>query len=222
MLKIRDDDVLVRSSSWGSPFDRFREIHDWIADVAGKVVHVPTILVSEIQEFPDCIAYIKEHTARGTMEPQLHGLEHIDYARLGLPKDRLPPRGKVNHAAFCEDEIKEHTRVVDEHLTTSVKWMEDHLARPTRWYTPWGADNDYLQRCAGNAELQLVGTGNLFEISTACDMLRQGASFSDLEKRGEIFIHWWQRGTRVKRLCAAVRHGSWAEALKREPATFEE
>lgn len=223
MLRIRDDDVLVRSSSWGDPFERFKELHEWIAETEGKVVHVPTVLVREIQEFPDCIAYIKEHTARGTMEPQLHGLTHIDYSRLAFPAEKLPPRGRVKHDGFTAEEITWHERALKAHLGFSRGWMFDEFDQPpTKWYTPWGADNAYLRAAAAWAKLELVGTDNLFEISAACEMFRNGASLEDVEKRGEIMIHWWQRGERVRRVCAAARHGSWAEAVKQEPAIFGE
>lgn len=223
MLRIRDDDVLVRSSSWGSSFKRFQELHEFIAATEGKVMHVPTVLVSEIQEFPDCIAYMKEHTAKGMMEPEVHGFQHIDYSRLGLPLEKLPLRGRVDLSLFSDQEIAEHRRAVDAHLAKAIEWMEETFGRrPEKWYTPWGADNFHLRNASYAAKVKLIGTDKLFDIKDACQMLREGASFEDVEKRGEIMIHWWQRGTRVKRLCAAARHGSWAEALKQEPATFEE
>lgn len=223
MLRIRDDDVLVSSSSWGRPFERFRELHDWIAKTEGKVVHVPTVLVRDVQRFPDCVEYMKEHTASGTMEPEVHGFTHIDYSRLGLDPTRLPPRGRVDHSKFTQEELDAHANEVFYHLWESRTWIYENLGRmPLKWYTPWGADNGYLRAAAEHASLKLVGTEKLFDIAEACDMLRNGASLEDVEKRGEIFMHWWHRGTRVKRLCAAVRHGSWAEAEKQEPATFKE
>lgn len=223
MLRLRDDDVLVRSSSWGSPFDRFKEIHDWVAATEGAVVHVPTVLVLDIQEFPDCIAYMRKHTEMGTMEPEIHGYSHIDYARLWLPQARLPDKGRVDHSKFSQLELESHVKQVTAHLEHCIKWIEKQLGRrPTKWYTPWGADNVYLRQGARNAGVELVGTENLFPIKEACTLLRQGSTVAEVEARGEMFIHWWERGTRVRRVCASGRYGSWAEARKQDRAAFEE
>lgn len=223
MLRIRDDDVLVRSSSWNNSFTHFKEIHEYIAGTEGKVMHVPAVLVSEIQEFPECIAYMKEQTALGTMEPEIHGYKHIDYSRLALPLDKVPPRGRIKLENYSDDELSVQAQEVIRHLSSCVQWITTEFGRaPTKWYTPWGADNKLLRDCAKIVGVELIGTENLFEIAAALEMLRNGASLEDIEKRGEVMIHWWQRGSRVKRFCAVARHGSWAEAVKREPAIFEE
>lgn len=223
MLRVRDDDVLVRSSSWGSPFGRFRELHEWIADSNGQVVHVPTVLVNDIQEFPDCIEYMKEHTRAGTMEPEIHGLTHIDYSRRGLDPNRCPPRGSIDHRVFTRPELAAHEAAVRNDLEICKEWIADTFGRvPTRWYTPWGADNQYLQRAASAANVELVGTAGLFPVKDACTLFRQGLTPQQVEAHGEIFMHWWERGTRVRRLSAAAKWGGWAEAREKDPDAFKE
>ena len=221
MIRLRDDDVLVPSSSWGSPFDRFKELHEWVAASNGTVVHVPTVLVKDVQRFSECIDYMERHTDLGTMEPQIHGLEHIDYSRLGLPANKVPARGKLDLSQFTPGEQTAHQIAVLKHLDACMFWFQDNLGRlPTKWYTPWGADNALLRQVAEYKQLELVGTDKLFPIKEALNMLKSGSSIADVEKRGEVFIHWWERGRRVQRLCVAAKHGSYLEALKQEPDAF--
>src|SRR5262245_43134621 len=138
MLRIRDDDILVRSSSWSDPVARFKQIHEWIRPHVGQVIHVPAILVSEIQEFPDCIEYIKENVANGTMETQIHGYQHIEYSRLGLPFDRLPARGAVDYTIFSQEELHAHFQAVRLHLAEAKEWVVNTFeCNPSIWYTPW-------------------------------------------------------------------------------------
>ena len=86
MIYLRDDDVLVSSSS-SQGLKRFKQIHNWVAEVPG-ILHIPTILVTEIQQFPEGIEFVREETAKGKMRPELHGLEHIDYNKLSRRRDR--------------------------------------------------------------------------------------------------------------------------------------
>ena len=126
-IRLRDDDVLVPSSSWGSPFERFKELHDWVAASNGTVVHVPTVLVKDICRFPECIDYMEHHTQMRTMEPEIHGLEHIDYSRLALPKDKVPARGRLNLAMFTPAEQTAHQLAVLKHLDACLFWFRDNM-----------------------------------------------------------------------------------------------
>jgi len=186
-------------------------------------VHVPTVLVKDICRFPECIDYMEHHTQMRTMEPEIHGLEHIDYSRLALPKDKVPARGRLNLAMFTPAEQTAHQLAVLKHLDACLFWFRDNMGRmPIRWYTPWGADNPWLREVASYKNLELVGTDKLFPIKEAVSMLKSGASPADVEKRGEVFIHWWERGRRVQRLCLAAKYGSYLEALKQEPDAFKD
>jgi len=222
VLRIRDDDILVPSSSWSNPFERFKEIHEWIVPHQGRVVHVPTILVAELQMFPECIAYIKENVANGTMEPQIHGFHHIDYSRLRLPKDRVPDRGAVDLRLFNLEELNVHFRAVQQHIATSKEWISNHFGAPDTWYTPWGADNPLLRKVAESLKLKLVGVDKKSFLQHVGAELRDGKTTVDEIKDRELFIHWWDRGRRVLRMCLAVEYGSWAEAEKARPDAFKE
>lgn len=195
MIYIRDDDVLLSSKGFGDPVARLKQIHEWICE-SPKLMHVPTILCTEIKAFPTAINFIREETHAGRMLPQLHGWEHIDYA-------------KLHHAAIVT------------HLEDSKHWMIDNLdVCPTRWYTPWGANAPHLYTAANECGLKLIDTSNRIVLegpNGVLATLQKGVPVDYLDGR-EIFLHWWQRGLRLWRLALVAKHGSWeaAKAAKRE------
>lgn len=201
MIYLRDDDVLVASRSYDCEFGRFKQLHEWIARCPA-MMHRPGIVIEGgegggkgLQDYPEAVEYIRKETLEGRMQPELHGWFHIDYAALPLQNVR-------------------------EHLAEGCEWIERELGRrPTRWYTPWGADSEKLRAAAQEAGLTLVGIDKHWGIDRAVKRLSEGGDPTDLLER-EIFFHWWGGGARVARLCAVVRHGSWAAAKKAEREIF--
>lgn len=166
MISVRNDDVLVGSSSIVDTFKRFKGVHELICKAPQALLHVPTILVEDIQKFPEAIEYVKAETAAGRMRPELHGLQHIDYGTLKL------------------------TEIV-KHLDESILWFVENIEiMPTKWYTPWGANQPLLHSAAKIAGLQLIGrsmkTNGRYGI---IQQLRNGHKLSDFS---EIGIHWWK------------------------------
>lgn len=196
MIRIRDDDVLIPSSGWSNGLGRLQQIHAWICEVPDVLIHVPTILITEIQQFPECIDFVRNEAAEGRMEPQVHGLKHIDYADL------------------TPDEIKRD-------LSACISWIKEHLGvTPTMWYTPWGAGFDdrggHLPHAAEEVGLKIVGTRpeEICKIRGQYGVprrLEDGASLSVFDGK-EIFVHWWEGGARLKRIVEVAKHGSWAKA----------
>lgn len=189
MIRIRDDDVLMESSSWSDPFGRFRQIHDWILK-SPMFVHVPTILVTEIQKFPDVIEYIREQTKIGKMIPEIHGLSHLDYAKLPIEETK-------QHLKICKDWIWRNTGYL-----------------PTKWYTPWGANARYLYDAAQSEGLELIDCSRILKLNGrygVCQELRDGRDPIDFLEGKEIFMHWWEGGQRLNRVVNAVMTGEWSE-----------
>jgi len=208
MIRVRNDDVLVSSSDWTNPLERFSKIHRWVSEVPEHFIHVPAILTTEIQQFPDCIEFIKSETKAGRMVPELHGFHHeIDY--------------RTRSYADC---VKD--------LDKAVEWMDKNLGvRPTIWYTPRGGDHPPMREAAATLSLEFVSAfdNKLEGRNGICRHLMDGRSWEAVSNsriipngHKEIGIHWWSRGMRLKRVIEAVRHGSWANAEKISPELFSD
>lgn len=177
MIYIRDDDVLLPSSGWPDPPSRFKFVHEIIVEGGGKFLHIPTILCGQIQQWPETVRFIRDETEEGRMAPQLHGWEHIDYAKL--------------------------SRVEIEHdLTKCIRWMQDNLGvRPTKFYTPWGANASHIYEVGQELELDIVDCSNIIIPKTIWNDLD---SSYDKYNEKEIFIHWWEGMGRLKDIVKAL------------------
>jgi len=204
MIRVRDDDVLLSSSSYSDELGRLKQIHDWICEVPDTLIHVPTILVTEIQEFPAAIEYIRKETAEGRMLPEVHGLSHKDYASLSSVEI-------VFELTQCKEFI--HRQF-------------NHVA--TKFYTPWGAGADergkHIKGAAISVGLEMVTCENITKLQGrfgVCQELRNGRDISYLDG-DEIFMHWWEGGSRLKRVVEVAKHGSWEEAKKANRKLFSD
>ena len=204
MIRIRDDDVLLSSSSYSDELGRLKQIHDWICEVPDKLIHVPAILVTEIQEFPEAIEYIRQETAEGRMLPEIHGLSHKDYASLTSSEIVLELRE-------CKEFIQKEF---------------NHKA--TKFYTPWGAGADergkHIKSAAHAVQLEMVTCERINKLQGrygVCQQLKEGRDVSYLDGN-EIFMHWWEGGSRLKRVVEVAKHGSWEAAKKENRRLFSE
>ena len=199
MIIIRDDDILVASRSYSDPTAQFRHVHELIKS-APNFLHVPTILVSEIQEFPTVIELIKEETANGFMQPECHGLHHIDYGKLS--KEEV-----VEHLKICKDFMFNQFNVI-----------------PKKFYTPWGAFQPHIHEAAAEVDMIVIGVNNALFLEGKGGMiegLKAGRPMADFDG-AEFLWHWWNAGSRLARVCAVARYGSWEEASKAQPKLFRE
>lgn len=204
MIRVRDDDVLLRSSSTQDELTKFKMVHDWICEVPDKLIHVPAILVTEIQEFPEAIAYIREETAEGRMIPEIHGLSHIDYASLTMPEI-------ISELEQCKEFIYKRF---------------NHTA--TKFYTPWGAGADargaHIKIASEAMGLEMVTCEHINKMNGRYGVVRElkdGNTIDYLEGK-EIFIHWWENVTRLKRIVEVIKHGSWEAAKVANRSLFKE
>lgn len=198
MIYVRSDDVILPSKTWSDPVGRFRQQQEWI-ESAPNIIHVPTILVTEIQEFPDCIQYIKDKIPEGKMIPQIHGLRHIDYGKLS------------------KDEVKEHLKICKDKM---FEWFGQI---PTKWYSPWGSTQTFLHEAAAEENLQLIDCSNILPLEGrygVVQRLKDGEPISNFDNK-ELFIHWWTKGARLARVCAVARYGSWDAAVREKPELFK-
>lgn len=179
-IRIRDDDVLVHSTSFpGRAFQRFKGFHNTVMIDPVHFEHVVAILVTEIQEFPECIEFVKAETAAGRMRPEVHGFRHVDYAKLP------------------------YNQVVEE-LRRCRSFIADRLGHtPTIWYSPWGAGADskgaFLHEAAMEAGLSLVTCANMItpgELVKDVRLAKNGGMTNqqllDRWEGKEILRHWWE------------------------------
>jgi peptidoglycan/xylan/chitin deacetylase (PgdA/CDA1 family) len=138
-------------------------------------IHVLAILATEIQDFPECIEYVKEETAAGTMFPEVHGLHHIDYAK-------LPYHEAVSQLSEARAFIIQNFNYV-----------------PTIWYSPWGAGADkrgeHLRAAAIDAGLNLVTCQDMIQPGKLVTEIRATTDPMGLIREWEgkeILRHWWE------------------------------
>lgn len=207
MIRVRDDDVLIDSSGHDSAFLRFKQTHEWITSAG--FMHVPAILVHNnveqghrgIKGFPEAISYIREYVEEGSMAPQIHGWEHVDY-------------GKKS----CEQVIEDIGKAKDFLFDT---WGVE----ATKWYTPWGASQPHLWEAAANLHLELVDCSRISKLEGQYGVvarLKAGEKLEDFMGDQEIFYHWWVGGARLLRVCEVAKHGSWEAAKAANPKLFRE
>lgn len=177
------------------PEQRFQQIQRWCLEDS-MFMHTPTILVKDIADYPSTISYIKEQTQEGRMDPQIHGYVHEDYGRM----------------------TKE---VISEHLSKCKEWFDQQdLPAPTLWYTPWGANNETIQEAGAEAQLRVVGVSPreiAFPGAILDAMRRTNKDLATLLGPRDIFMHWWERGNRVRRVISAGKFVSIANAQRNEP-----
>ncbi len=202
MIRVRDDDVLLPSSSYSCELGRLKQIHEWICEVPDQMIHVPAILVTEIKGFPECIEWIRQETAEGRMLPEIHGWSHKDYASLTSAEIVLELR---DCKAFIAKEF-------------------NHKA--TKFYTPWGAGFDergkHIRGAAAAVGLEMVTCENITKMNGRYGVIQELMDGRDLSYMNgqEIFMHWWEGGSRLKRIVEVAKHGSWEEAKKANRKLF--
>ena len=201
LIRIRDDDVLNFDKQWTGRRDseyRFRQIHRYCLEAPNDIIHVPTIVVEDLKKFPGTVEYIRSETQCNRMLPELHGLQH--HTDCGsLPK----------------------SEVLDQ-LGEAIEWMIEELdVRPQKWYTPWGANSPMLQEVAEALDLDLIDCSQLIEPSAVLHHIERTGDLDHFRGK-EVFIHWWNRGIRVRKISGIYKFGS-LERAKREddPAVWK-
>ena len=166
MIFVRDDDVLVPSSI--NSEEKFIEIHKIIASCS-YLMHLPAILVSEINCFPKVINFIKEEYKKGKLIPELHGYEHKDYGVLS----------------------KEQIR---EDLNKSFEWFNLCFGiTPKRWHLPFSSNSEEIKEVSSDFNIKL--TDKTFQVyyiwgkHNIIPRIKKGECFDDKT----IILHWWDK-----------------------------
>jgi peptidoglycan/xylan/chitin deacetylase (PgdA/CDA1 family) len=197
---MRNDDVLGHSSAYDNPVPRFKKYQRWMLEGLDDFEHMPTIVVTYLEKWPEAIDFIREETAEGRMRPELHGWDHIDYNSM--------PLGEIR-----------------EDLDKSLIWMSKNLVvTPKFFYTPWGgAPSLAVQAACTEFGLTPLGVQNTVSCSGVLRYVKQHGhiSASKVYAGREILTHWWQKNMRVPRLVKIWHYGGLAQAMKAEPELYE-
>ena len=161
---IRDDDVLLPSSAFEYPLERFKEVHELICKNS-LFLHVPAIICSEIESFSGALEYIQFEMVAGRMNPELHCWKHVDYGK------------------FIEEEL------IDD-LHRCCEWFKTKLNKtPTKFFTPWAGTSELIEKTAKQFSLEVIaGKLNFIEPHKYLDgryKLKPGCM---------IAMHWWKTG----------------------------
>jgi hypothetical protein len=166
MIRVRNDDVLMHWN-WKKtighknivdPVSTLRNIHNMILTYPKQLIHVPAILCRNVQEFPEAIPFIRQEAEAGRMLPEIHGWDHIDYANF-------------TYDGMCFD------------LKRCIQFMETKLGvKASKFYTPWGANTETIQRAANSLGLEVVDCSNILYQKN----LPKGVD------NVEVFMHWWE------------------------------
>ncbi len=161
MIRVRDDDVLVNHSTCDTPELRFRLIHEKI--VAHGAHHVPTILCGPIQTFPGTIRYLLEEMDKGTVTPELHGWDHVNYENFTVAE-------------------------LEADLARCVDWFNETFDSPPRvFYPPWGSITPDITAAAKLYGMKAIGTSDVLQPRTVVKSPNVHRGKQD----AELFIHWW-------------------------------
>ena len=201
MIRIRCDDVMVESSSFSRErsINRIIQITRWMdKSPQGYFNFIPTILVEEMEHWPEVIDLIRHNTMAHKMSPQIHGFQHIDYASVDK-------------------------QTIREHLKKCLVWFKDYLNyEPTTWATPWGAWTKEMEEVANEFHLTVETTAVTMPIGSAIDYIKARGVEEFRYSNPTILIHWWEKGLKLLRLTEIVRYGSYKAAQQERPDLFKE
>lgn len=181
----------------GAEFEKWKKHHQWVLEGPDYFFHTAAILCSEIQDFPVAIDYIKDEVAAGRLSLDLHGWEHIDYAKLTQ-------------------------EAIEEHLEKSFEFfLKTFNCLPFRWCTPWGGVSNNVNRAARKYSLVVEGTSDpVIDQSIAVNVVKQYNTIEPL--RGKtIMVHWFERGLKLYRMIQTAKYGSWSDAAEKDPDNFK-
>jgi len=199
MLRIRCDDYMVNSTEFirERAIKRIIQLHKWMDQAPqGYFNYIPTVIVGEMDNWPEITELLKHETAANKISPQIHGYMHINYTDL----DKT---------------------VIREHLQKCIDWFNSALKyQPTIWATPWGAWTQEMEEIAAEFQLTLETTAPTMPIGQCIDLCKTTGVETVRYNSPLVLIHWWEKGLKLLRLTEIVRYGSYDLAKRSRPDLF--
>lgn len=138
------------------------------------------------------------------MLPEIHGLEHKDYASL----------------TFMEIVLE---------LRECKEWIFNKFGyEATKFYTPWGAGADargsHIDRAAAFVDLEMVTCEKIIKLKGRYGVLQELKNGRDINylDGNEVFLHWWESVGRLRRMIEVIKHGDWKSAKAKNKQLFRE
>lgn len=189
-LILRNDDILDSTMTRkfkGKEFERYRFFNKMAQETNGLAIHRPTILCTEIMNFPTAIIYTREEWKKGTMDVQLHCWDHKDY-------------------------VHKSKRDIKDMLKRSQDWFDLYLQQQfSIWCTPWGGDTSQAREACTEMGLELQPTEGTLTPGAVVSHFRVGGTVNVLKDKTVLF-HWWNKGNNVFRICEILKHGGYLQA----------
>jgi peptidoglycan/xylan/chitin deacetylase (PgdA/CDA1 family) len=165
---------------------KIKRLFSWLTISPENLLFVPTILVEEIQKWPEVIEMLKDSVQEGTSAPQLHGWQHLDYA--------AEPQSKI-----------------ERHLDMSLEWFNTVLGyAPTIWATPWGAKaSTAMDLACAKYYIKVETTENTIGPGRAVEILK-GSPIQPVPADTSIptiFSHFYDAGLNLRRVAEICKHG---------------
>jgi peptidoglycan/xylan/chitin deacetylase (PgdA/CDA1 family) len=181
----------------GRELQKFKKHHQWCLKAPSLFYPTAAILCSEIQAFPEAVDYVRSELDAGRLYIDLHGWEHVDYAKLPL-------------------------ETIEEHLDKSFEYLiETFGCLPIRWATPWGSNSEAIETACRKYSLLWEGVEDtVIDQGPAMALVKEAGTLAPLRDR-VIMVHWFERGLKLYRIVQTGVHGTWEEAVKAHPELFE-
>jgi hypothetical protein len=199
LKRIRFDDILWATGDekvQGKEFQKFKKHIDWCKDL--NIMLSPAILCQDIEQFPECMEYIRGETSKETLFPDLHGWTHGPYGDLTV------------------EEIRRD-------LDLAFEWFDKNLGVvPIRWVTPHGANTIEIQDAAREFGLIVEDTTlPVIDQKVLDSHLREYKDLSVMDNK-VLMVHWWERGLRLFRIARIISNGSVQAAIEATKTELDE
>jgi peptidoglycan/xylan/chitin deacetylase (PgdA/CDA1 family) len=169
-MRVRDDDVLLAGSRFTNEeaLTRLKTVHEII--VKGGAIHIASIICETLDQFPELQRFLREQYENGTLIPEVHCWEHVDYQYLSQ-------------------------QAIEQDLARCIKAVNDVTGyTPTKFYVPWGGNSSILDAAASAVGLETRDTSRVLypKWKTFRGKMREANSQAVISGERELFVHWWE------------------------------
>lgn len=169
-MRVRDDDVLLAGSRFtnAEALTRLKDVHKIIVD--GGATHVAAVICETLDGFPELRRFLREEYENGTLLPEVHCWEHVDYQYLSQ-------------------------QAIEQNLAKCITAIQDVTGyTPKKFYVPWGGGDVVLDSAARSVGLEAMDMSRVLypKFKTFGGKMREANSKAVISGERELFVHWWE------------------------------